>query len=145
MTTVPVGKHLPKRIWFKYFAVHRSTNHYFIDSGLSWQLNVNPVTEIIAGLIEGGMDSCQGDSGGPLAVRNVENTAWLLAGITSWGLGCAQPGRPGVYTKVSSYINWIRSNTDQCVNANLSTSCDTTNLVQDVWMKTHVATILLLK
>ena len=99
------------------------------DSGLSWQLNVNPVTEIIAGLIEGGMDSCQGDSGGPLAVRNVENTAWLLAGITSWGLGCAQPGRPGVYTKVSSYINWIRSNTDQCVNANLSTSCDATNLI----------------
>ena len=96
------------------------------DSGLSWQLSnsVNSNTEIIAGAIDGGMDSCQGDSGGPLVVRNVEDTDWLLVGITSWGLGCAQDGRPGVYTKVSNYINWINVNTDGCIEANISTACD---------------------
>jgi len=96
------------------------------DPGLNNQLanQVNPTTEILAGAIDGGMDSCQGDSGGPLVVRNVEDTEWLLVGITSWGLGCAQSGKPGVYTKVSNYINWIDSNTDGCIEANISTACD---------------------
>ena len=97
------------------------------DPNLFWGLNVNENTEIIAGLVEGGMDSCQGDSGGPMAVRNSEDTEWLLAGITSWGLGCAQSGRPGVYTKVSNYINWINANTDGCINGNLSTACNSSN------------------
>ena len=99
------------------------------DSGLSWQLSngVNSNTEIIAGSIDGGMDSCQGDSGGPLVVRNIQDTEWLLVGITSWGLGCAQSGRPGVYTKISNYINWINVNTDGCIEANLSLACNPSN------------------
>ena len=97
------------------------------DPGLSNQLNINSTTEILAGAIEGGMDSCQGDSGGPLVVRNSEDTEWLLVGITSWGLGCAQAGKPGVYTKVSNYINWINSNTDGCIDANVSIACDPSN------------------
>ena len=97
------------------------------DLDFPWWADINETTEILVGAIDGGMDSCQGDSGGPVAVRNVENTDWLLMGITSWGAGCAQPGRPGVYTKVSNYINWIRSNTDQCIDANLSLACDSSN------------------
>ena len=97
------------------------------DLDFPWWAAVNEVTEILVGAVDGGMDSCQGDSGGPVAVRNVEDTDWLLMGITSWGSGCAQPGRPGVYTKVSNYINWINSNTDGCIDANLSVACNPSN------------------
>ncbi|MBF25097.1 MAG: hypothetical protein CMP49_01070 [Flavobacteriales bacterium] len=85
---------------------------------------INSNTMFLAGAVDGGMDSCQGDSGGPVVVRNIENTHWLLIGITSWGQGCAEPGYPGVYTKVSNYINWINNNTDGCIDANISTACD---------------------
>jgi len=89
--------------------------------------NINSNTMFLAGAVDGGMDSCQGDSGGPVAVRNIEDTGWLLIGITSWGQGCADEGYPGVYTKVSNYIEWIHSNTDECIDASLSTACDSSN------------------
>lgn len=62
---------------------------------------------ICAGYQSGGKDSCQGDSGGPL-VRVLENR-YELVGIVSFGYGCGQPGAPGVYTRVASYIDWIKN------------------------------------
>lgn len=60
---------------------------------------------LAAGLNTGGRDACSGDSGGPLTVRNATNQA-ILAGIVSYGIGCARPNFLGVYTRVSRYCQW---------------------------------------
>ncbi|XP_021922104.1 trypsin alpha-like [Zootermopsis nevadensis] len=65
------------------------------------------VTEnmICAAVSGGGKDACQGDSGGPLAVDGV------LAGLVSWGVGCAEPLYPGVYSNVASLRSFITRET----------------------------------
>jgi secreted trypsin-like serine protease len=62
---------------------------------------------ICAGLPAGGKDSCQGDSGGPLIVRDSQGRWQVLAGIVSWGEGCALPGFFGVYSRVAVLRKWL--------------------------------------
>ncbi|XP_053446576.1 transmembrane protease serine 11B-like isoform X2 [Nycticebus coucang] len=65
-------------------------------------------TMLCAGFMSGEADACQNDSGGPLAYPDSRNI-WHLVGIVSWGHGCGQENKPGVYTRVTSYRHWIAS------------------------------------
>ncbi|XP_008108629.2 ovochymase-1 isoform X1 [Anolis carolinensis] len=53
-----------------------------------------------------GQDTCLGDAGGPLVCQN-EEEPFILHGIASWGVGCPRPKRPGVYARVSFFLDWI--------------------------------------
>ncbi|KAK7072085.1 Testisin [Halocaridina rubra] len=55
-------------------------------------------------------DACQGDSGGPL-IRQLQDGTWVQVGIVSFGLGCGEATNPGVFAKVSNYIDWITTTT----------------------------------
>lgn len=61
-------------------------------------------TQVCAGKATGGIDSCFADSGGPLI--NEDN---VIVGVVSTGIGCARPGLPGVYTRVSEYTDWMET------------------------------------
>ncbi|XP_037535966.1 tissue-type plasminogen activator [Nematolebias whitei] len=62
---------------------------------------------LCAGDTRGLDDACKGDSGGPLVCRNDDKMT--LMGVISWGDGCGQKDKPGVYTRVTNYIDWINS------------------------------------
>uniref|UniRef100_A0A8C0IS79 Serine protease 56 n=1 Tax=Chelonoidis abingdonii TaxID=106734 RepID=A0A8C0IS79_CHEAB len=69
-------------------------------------------TMFCAGYLAGGIDSCQGDSGGPLMCQESGSQQSVLYGITSWGDGCGEQGKPGVYTRVTAFADWIRRQMD---------------------------------
>lgn len=60
---------------------------------------------LCAGYFDCRSDACQGDSGGPLACE--KNGVAYLYGIISWGDSCGQFNKPGVYTRVTRYVDWI--------------------------------------
>jgi len=67
-----------------------------------------PKIFVCAGTSTGGQDSCEGDSGGPMVVKGKDGR-WQLAGIISWGIGCGDRNRPGVYTRISEFRTWIKN------------------------------------
>ncbi|CAF2847435.1 unnamed protein product [Rotaria sp. Silwood2] len=83
----------------------------------------NSTIQFCSAVQGGGKDTCQGDSGGPLMIFS--NGQWILVGITSYGISCALADYPGVYTRVSYYIDWI-----SCFIANNITCIENTTLKQ---------------
>lgn len=75
----------------------------------NYSLGGIPILDTMLCASRPGKDACQGDSGGPLVCRSNQanpNTTYVC-GIVSFGINCAEPGFPGVYTKVSSFSAWI--------------------------------------
>uniref|UniRef100_A0A8C4NXA2 trypsin n=1 Tax=Dicentrarchus labrax TaxID=13489 RepID=A0A8C4NXA2_DICLA len=66
-------------------------------------------TMFCAGYLQGGVDSCQGDSGGPLTCK--QNSTDIIYGLVSWGDQCGRKNKPGVYTRVVHFVDWIKSKT----------------------------------
>lgn len=60
---------------------------------------------LCAGVLGKVMDACEGDSGGPMVT--LYRDTWFLLGLVSWGEGCSNVEKLGIYTKVSNYNEWI--------------------------------------
>ena len=71
--------------------------------------NFDATTMVCAGFPQGGVDTCQGDSGGPMFGTSAAG-GLRVVGSTSFGEGCARPGKPGVYARVADapLREWIR-------------------------------------
>jgi secreted trypsin-like serine protease len=95
---------------------------------------------ICAGYEEGGKDACQGDSGGPLVVPNGDG--WLLAGLVSFGDGCAKPGKYGVYARVSRYVDWIQQQTSMGSGSTATPTATPTGTVTSTGTATPTGTAM---
>nr|XP_045583990.1 trypsin-1-like [Procambarus clarkii] len=66
-----------------------------------------PEKMICAGYLVGRTDTCQGDSGGPVTHQESPTEPWTVVGVVSFGRGCARPGYPGVYTRITTFLPWL--------------------------------------
>ncbi|XP_050991486.1 ST14 transmembrane serine protease matriptase a [Labeo rohita] len=91
--------------------VLQKANVRIINSTVCDQLMNGQITSRMtcAGIEKGGVDACQGDSGGPMSYIGTDRT--YLAGVVSWGDGCARRYKPGVYTNVPKFRGWIKEKT----------------------------------
>ncbi|XP_026143823.1 ST14 transmembrane serine protease matriptase a isoform X2 [Carassius auratus] len=92
-------------------AVLQKANVRIINSTVCDQLMNGQITSRMtcAGVLSGGVDACQGDSGGPMTF--LTNGRMYLAGVVSWGDGCARRNKPGIYTNVPKFRAWIKEKT----------------------------------
>jgi secreted trypsin-like serine protease len=86
-------------------------------------------SQLCSGNYSGGQDACQGDSGGGLYTRLASR--YILSGIVSYGDGCARPKLPGIYTRLSYYLDWIE---DEMNKLNPRTNEQQPNVFQELML-----------
>ncbi len=76
----------------------------------AFEYDITP-NQMCAGYTRGGVDTCAGDSGGPLMcqIHKDGETKWYVYGVTSFGEGCGEKGKYGIYTKVINFSKWIQN------------------------------------
>ncbi|XP_008207491.1 serine protease snake isoform X1 [Nasonia vitripennis] len=105
-----VGSNELMKVQLNYISKDDCERSYKIDIG-GRQLPSGLIPSLLcAGVMEGGKDTCQGDSGGPLQrVLSEPYCMYSLVGVTSFGKFCAFENSPAMYSRVSSYVDWIES------------------------------------
>ncbi|GBP35093.1 Phenoloxidase-activating factor 2 [Eumeta japonica] len=91
---------------------HGQCQQQLRQTRLGYNYELNPGFICAGG--EEGKDACKGDGGGPMVCER--GGTWQLVGVVSWGIGCGQPGVPGVYVKVAHYLDWIAQVTGRFSN-----------------------------
>lgn len=78
-----------------------------VDRSICSQHMLNNISNnmLCAGILGKKMDACEGDSGGPMVT--LYRDTWFLVGLVSWGEGCRNVEKLGIYTKVANYMDWI--------------------------------------
>jgi len=88
------------------FVNHRTAND-LCQQRFSQKIDTN---KILCAGGDQGQRNCIGDSGGPLVYRDFAGEPWVQVGVLSYGNRQCGEGTPGVYTRVSAYIDWIGKN-----------------------------------
>ena len=83
------------------------TRHCRTMYGLRYNIPIGDDHLCAGPIVSGGRGTCDGDSGGPLHC-NMADGRWYLAGVIAFGSGCAKPGFPDVFMRVTSYMGWIQ-------------------------------------
>ncbi|GFR18223.1 phenoloxidase-activating factor 2 [Trichonephila clavata] len=84
---------------------HRDCEHRLKQTRLGRSYQLHPGFLCAGG--EPGKDACTGDGGSPLVCDH--GGTWKVAGLVSWGIGCGQPGVPGIYVNMAKYRSWIET------------------------------------
>ncbi|KAB0801689.1 hypothetical protein PPYR_03875 [Photinus pyralis] len=104
-----VSKHLLK-VTLEFFTNPECNSTYRNNIGMRLRNGIMETTQVCAGHHTEAKDTCQGDSGGPLQIVNPDPNIYCMysiVGVTSFGKACGVANLPGVYTRVSNYVDWI--------------------------------------